>query len=436
MQAVPVIALTGYLGAGKTTMLNHVLRTPGARIGVVINDFGELNVDAGLVTGQVDEPASIAGGCICCLSDDDTLDDALTKLADPKLDLDAIIVEASGMADPVAISRIIRFSGAENVRWGGVVDVIDAHAHFDTVDHGGVPPARYGAASLVVVNKVDQIPDAERDATLERIETRVRQCNPDAQIVGVTAGRIDPTLLYDVSARREDPGQLSFRELMLDAAGAPAHAEDPDHLHADSVTVTSERCIDPDALFDLLENPPSGVYRLKGVVAVRYRASSRNYVVNLVGTSIHVAAAPAGTAANHLVAIGIHLDIDEVRARVHTALQPQPIPRPPAGSGVFSSTGGSAFDQPPPPVDLFHQAADFQHRQRAEHPLHRQTRGDRYLFDRPQPTRRQRLVHRPLAFGEPVQPRCRVLRLVGQLTTAPNDFHDLLCPCHQLAVLP
>ena len=67
MRAVPVIGLTGYLGAGKTTVLNHVLRTPGARIGVVINDFGELNVDAGLVTGQVDEPASIAGGCICCL---------------------------------------------------------------------------------------------------------------------------------------------------------------------------------------------------------------------------------------------------------------------------------------------------------------------------------------------------------------------------------
>ena len=123
MQPIPVIALTGYLGAGKTTLLNHVLRSPDARIGVVINDFGELNVDAGLVTGQVDEPASIAGGCICCLPDDGGLDVALARLADPKLRLDAIIVEASGLADPLAIARMLRFSGVDGVRPGGVVDV-------------------------------------------------------------------------------------------------------------------------------------------------------------------------------------------------------------------------------------------------------------------------------------------------------------------------
>ena len=304
-RAVPVIALTGFLGAGKTTLLNHVLRTPGARIGVVINDFGDLNVDAALVTGQIDEPASIAGGCLCCLTDDDALDEALTKLADPALGLDAIIVEASGLADPVAISRIIRYSGAENVRWGGVVDVIDANAHFDTVDRSGVPPARYAAASLVVVNKLDQVPDAERDAALARIEARIRELNADAHIVRVTAGRIDPTLLYDVTARDEEPGQLSLRDLLIDA---PAHGDDHDHDHAHSVTVTSEGGIDPDALFDLLEQPPSGVYRLKGIIEINSRAAVRRYVVNLVGTTIHIAKAPAAASANHLVAIGMHGD--------------------------------------------------------------------------------------------------------------------------------
>lgn len=322
MQAVPVIALTGYLGAGKTTLLNHVLRSPGARIGVVINDFGELNVDAGLVTGQVDEPASIAGGCICCLPDDGGLDVALARLADPKLRLDAIIVEASGLADPVAISRIIRFSGVDNVRPGGVVDVLDAATHFDTVDKDAAPPARYAAATLVVVNKLDQVAESDRPAALRRIEDRVRERNPYAQVVGATAGRIDPALLYDASAADQETGQLTFRELFFDAEPAAPHTHDHDHVHADSVTAVGEGCVDPDAVIDLLEHPPSGVYRMKGTVAVRYRATTRLYVVNVVGPSIHIAAAPPGASGNGLVAIGMGMDTDDVRDRLNTALQP------------------------------------------------------------------------------------------------------------------
>jgi G3E family GTPase len=320
VRAIPVIALTGYLGAGKTSLLNHVLQAPGARIGVVINDFGEINVDAALVTGQVDEPVSITGGCVCCLPDDGGLDDALEKLADPRLALDVIIVEASGLADPVAVSRLIRFSGVERVRPGGVVDVIDAATHFDVVDGGGAPLARYGAASLVVVNKLDQIPEADRAAAMERIETRVRERNPHAHIVGTTGARIDPTLLYDVSDADEGSGQLSFRELLLDAASPDHHAHE--HVHAASVTSTSDGGVDPAALLDLLEEPPAGVYRLKGTVAVRYRGRMRSYVVNVVGSSIHVATAPPTARTNCLVAIGTHVDVDDTRARMEAALRP------------------------------------------------------------------------------------------------------------------
>ncbi|TRW89010.1 GTP-binding protein [Mycolicibacterium sp. 018/SC-01/001] len=313
MQPIPVIALTGYLGAGKTTLLNHVLRTPDARIGVVINDFGELNVDAGLVSGQVDEPASIAGGCICCLPDDGGLDVALAQLADPRLRLDAIIVEASGLAEPVAIARIIRFSGVDGIRSGGVVDVLDAVTHFDTVDRDASPPARYAAATLVVVNKLDQV--ADPDAALRRITERVRETNPHAQIVGATAGRIDPALLFDVAAE-EQVGQLTFQEL-LKADNRPH-----DHTHADAVTVLSDGCVDPGAVLDLLEEPPAGVYRMKGTVAVRFRGAVRRYVVNVVGASVHVAPAPARAPANSLVAIGMHLDTDSVHAAVAAALAP------------------------------------------------------------------------------------------------------------------
>lgn len=317
MRAIPVIALTGYLGAGKTSLLNHVLRAPDARIGVVINDFGDVNVDAALVTGQVDEPVSIAGGCVCCLDDENGLDAALEKLTDPRLALDAIIVEASGLADPVAVSRLIRFSGVERVRHGGVVDVIDAVTHFDVVDRGGAPLARYGAASLIVINKLDQIAEDDRATAVERIETRIRERNPYAHVVGAIGARIDPALLYDVAEGDAGIGQLSIRELLLDA-----NADHHDHVHAASVTVTSDGCIDPGALLDLLEEPPAGVYRLKGTVAVRARERVRRYVVNVVGASVHVATAQPATRTNCLVAIGTHFDVDDVRGRVDAALRP------------------------------------------------------------------------------------------------------------------
>jgi G3E family GTPase len=323
---IPVIALTGHLGAGKTTLLNHLLRSPDTRIGVVVNDFGELNVDAGLVAGQIDEPASIAGGCICCLPDGGGLEDALRKLADPVRRLDAIIVEASGLADPVAIARIIGFSEVVGVRAGGLVDVVDAANHFDTVDCTQLPPARYGAASLIVVNKLDQVPENERSAVVRRVQERVSQRNPRVQVVGTTGGRVDPALLFDASqtwassATSEDAGQLSFRELLLDAD----HAHD--HVRADSVTVSSTGCVDVEALLDLLERPPSGVYRMKGVVAVRQRAGARNYVVNLVGNAIDIRKAPARAVPNCLVAIGMNLDCEDVRVHLEKSVRPAAAP--------------------------------------------------------------------------------------------------------------
>ncbi|OBK70142.1 GTP-binding protein [Mycobacterium sp. 1165178.9] len=316
MAAIPVIALTGHLGAGKTTLLNHLLRHPGTRIGVIINDFGAINIDAGLVAGQVDEPASIVGGCICCLPDGGGLDDALVKLADPARRLDAIVVEASGLADPVAIARIIGFSEIPGIRVGGIVDVVDAVNHFDTVDCGTVPPVRYGAASLLVVNKLDQVPERERSTVMRRVTQRAAHRNPRIHVVGTTAGRIDPKLLFDASAASGRAGQLSFLDL------APEHDHGHDHVHADAVTVSSSGVVDPDALFDLLEDPPPQVFRMKGIVAVRQRTAVHDYVVNLVGGAIHIRKAPPGATANCLVAIGMHLDTHTVRVRLDHALKP------------------------------------------------------------------------------------------------------------------
>lgn len=308
---VPVIALTGGLGAGKTSLLNHLLRAPGARIGVIVNDFGELNVDAALVTGQVDEAAAISGGCVCCLPDTGGLDAALEKLAHPRLNLDAILVEASGVADPVALGRIIRFSGVERVRLGGIVEVVDAVEHFRTVDTHPEPPLRYSAATLVVVGKTDLLGAAEREALIERIRDRVAMRNPTAVVVVAPHGRIDPSLVFDAATSEEPDDELPLARLLREESHEHRH-----HAHARAVSVRLAAPVSPSALVDLLETPPPGAYRMKGRVRVRGARAERGYLVNVVGRTVHVAPLAEPPAPGEFVAIGTDLDPSTTQQRL------------------------------------------------------------------------------------------------------------------------
>jgi G3E family GTPase len=319
---VPVIALTGHLGAGKTSLLNHLLRRPGARLGVVVNDFGALNVDAALVAGHVDDAEAISGGCVCCLEDAGGLDDALHRLSRPRLRLDAILVEASGVAEPIALARLIALSGVSGVRLGGVIEVVDAAEHFRTVDLWPEPPARHAAATLVVINKADLLPAGDRDQVLDRIRERVRQRNPQVQIVTARHGRIDPVLVFD-TANDEDPiDELPLAQLMRDQNHGHT-----DHDQAAAVSVELAGPVSPSLLIDLLEDPPAGAYRLKGRVRVCGTRSELGFVVNVVGSLIHVAPLPAPPPAGELVAIGVRLDRPQAQHRLD-AVAGAPADRP------------------------------------------------------------------------------------------------------------
>ena len=354
--AIPVILLTGYLGAGKTSLLNHLLRHPDARIGVIVNDFGDLNIDAGLVVGQVDEPLSISGGCVCCLTDDSELEDALVAMTNPKLSLDAIIVEASGFAEPLTLARMITRMGHHRFYLGGVIDVVDATMYFDTVDTSSLPPLRFAATTLVLVNKLDQVPAADRDATVEAVRARVHERNPRVIVIGTHHARLDPTLIFDPgegerdlrrggSDAGEDPIQpeLPIRELLrqayAEAAGElsdeKAAEESALHRHAQSVTVTGNGPADPDAVMDFVEDLPAGVYRVKGTVLVPVGSGQRSFVVQAVGPNVYVAEAarPAAKvptsnaedgdlqdADSVLVVIGEHFDTEAAEATLTAAL--------------------------------------------------------------------------------------------------------------------
>lgn len=362
--AVPVIVLTGYLGAGKTSVLNHLLRHPAARIGVIVNDFGELNVDVGLISGQVNEPVSISGGCICCLTDAGGMEDALIAMAAPALGLDAIIVEASGFAEPLILARMISRWGRSRFRLGGLIDVVDACAHFDTVDSDELPPVRYAAVTLVLVNKLDLVPEAERTARLERIRSRVHARNPRAAVLGTVLGRIDPHLLFDGTPAPEAAGasaaappgekgrgsagdwqqaELPLQELFMEAYASRDEAllaalDSPvhDHVHARSVTVEVPGAVSAAAVLDLLENLPVGAYRAKGVITVPTERGPKRFVVQAVGPNVFAAAAGPGqgtgaaAAGSALVIIGAELDETAARAAAAEALAELPADGPAA----------------------------------------------------------------------------------------------------------
>lgn len=312
MPRIPVVVVSGPLGSGKTTLVNHLLRTSGARVGVVINDFGSIDVDALLVAGQVDTTA-ISGGCLCCLADTSELDAALARLA--RMDLDVVLVEASGLAEPRELARMILASEAPGIRFGGVVEVLDASRW----DGTGLPVAadHLRVASVLVLNKADRAA-----VPVETLRAALAEAAPTTPVTTATLGAVPPGLLFDVADRPEPSGQLSLADLLAADAAETAHEHAREHEHAhghghhESLAFDASGPVHPARLVDLLERRPAGVVRVKGTVEVA--GVPGTVVVQAVGDWYTFARSERGAAANDapagLVVIGAGMDVDGVGA--------------------------------------------------------------------------------------------------------------------------
>ncbi|MEO9330323.1 CobW family GTP-binding protein [Gordonia aurantiaca] len=330
---VPVIVVAGFLGSGKTTLLNHLLRTAGAsgnRLGVLVNDFGAVNIDALLVSAQADGTVGLGNGCMCCTVDADGLEDALLSLVRPSAGIDAIVIEASGIAEPKALIRMVTAVADPRLRYGGLVYVVDA-ANIDRVraEHPEID-AHIAIADLILVNKVDLISAEDRRG----VEELVAHLNPTAARVPTEEARIDPGLLFDVDeAAPDEPrsGQLTLDELLLEAAGHDHH----DHLHAgyESVSFSSGEPLDPRRLARFLERPPAGCFRIKGVVHFDVPRYRQKFIVHGVGGFLRIAREPWDGArpSTELVAIGRGMDREDVLAELWEAVARADDPEDPNG---------------------------------------------------------------------------------------------------------
>ncbi|MFJ5225173.1 CobW family GTP-binding protein [Streptomyces sp. NPDC088400] len=313
---IPVVVLTGFLGSGKTTLLNHLLRRrAGNRIAVVVNDFGAIEIDAMTVAGQVGSTVSLGNGCLCCAVDASELDGYLEQLTRPSARIDIIVIEASGLAEPQELVRMILTGDHPNTVYGGLVEVVDA-AEFDATRERHPEIDRHLAiADLVVLNKTDRVAETER----ERILSVIGELGPGTPVVSASYGRIDPELLFDPAVRpdgEEKARQLSFEDLDTeDLDPEDGHADHDGHLHAayESVSFTARAPMNPRRLMAFLDSRPPGLYRIKGFVDFGAADPANSYALHAVGRSLRFHPAPWARGAERLtqlVLIGSGIEQD------------------------------------------------------------------------------------------------------------------------------
>src|SRR5712672_884597 len=222
---IPVTVLTGYLGAGKTALLNRILSEPhGQKYAVIVNEFGEIGIDNELVVGADEEVFEMNNGCICCTVRGDLIR-IIDGLMRRKGKFDAIIVETTGLADPAPVAQT--FFVDENVgkraKLDAVVTVADAKWLKDRLRDAPEAKNQIAFADVILINKTDLVSEAD----LREVEARIRGINPYAKVHRTQRCAIPLSEVLGRNAFDLD----RILDIEPEFLKADDHAHDHDHHH-------------------------------------------------------------------------------------------------------------------------------------------------------------------------------------------------------------
>ncbi|MFC6904321.1 CobW family GTP-binding protein [Halalkalicoccus tibetensis] len=337
-EPIPVTVVSGSLGAGKTTLVNHVLTNrEGYEVAVIVNDMGEVNVDADLIAREgTDEEGivDLSNGCICCELREDLLTEA-ERLADSR-EFDYLLVESSGVSEPIPVARTFtegEGDGADSpgFRLDTTVSVIDAAEFERAFDAGEIPEADEESDRPLTELLIDQIEfcdvlllnktDLVEEGKLDEIEAVIERLQPRAEIVqtnhsGIDPGRVLGTGRFDLQEAQRHVGWK--REL----AGGHDHDHSPaETLGVESFVYRENRPFHPERLDEAFETLTE-IVRAKGIFQLAGRDDVMGF--NLAGESVKAGPIgewhPEDERRTELVFIGTELDEAGIRETLDGAL--------------------------------------------------------------------------------------------------------------------
>ncbi len=262
---LPITIFGGYLGAGKTTMVNHLLRNAdGLRLAVLVNEFGELPIDEDLIEAQEDNIISIAGGCICCSYGNDLVQ-GLLKMGqmDPKPD--HILLEASGVAIPGAIGGAVGLLNGLSV--DGIVVLADCETVRRTADDkymGDTVLRQLSDADIIILNKSDLVSERK----LRETQNWLSEQQPAARIVAAEHCRLPPETVLESFLDRDHIGASPHNTNLIEA-----------------VVLKLEHAVDVERLAQELAKPELGLIRAKGFATAE---DGITHLIQIVGNRCQV----------------------------------------------------------------------------------------------------------------------------------------------------
>ncbi|MBD2318363.1 CobW family GTP-binding protein [Phormidium tenue] len=323
-RGMPVTIVTGFLGSGKTTLLNQILKNrQDLKVAVLVNEFGDINIDGQLLVDIEDGMVELSNGCICCTIND-SLVDAVYNVLERQERIDYMVIETTGVADPLPIA--LTFLGTELkhfTRLDSILTVIDVETftseHFKS--EAALSQVEYG--DIVLLNKTDLVPEEQ----VEELEEYLRKKKSKARILRSQYGEVPLPLILDVDLAQTSVYQQVEKEDEIHQHEHHEHHEhhhhNSDHLANDgfiSVSFQSDRRFDLDKFTHFLDKVmPNDVFRAKGVLSFVsqdlrfiFQLSGKRYELNYDHRKKPID--------NQLVLIGRNLDAQMLQRQLQECL--------------------------------------------------------------------------------------------------------------------